>query len=91
MLKSVYKPADELMAMSIKSLLEEAGIKAIIHSYQIPWYNGLAKMMRPQWGEILVDEDDYAEAKEIVDKFLASEKTHASEKYKDNAADDHRE
>ncbi len=61
------------MAMSIKSLLEESGINAIIHSFQIPWYNGLAKMMRPEWGEILVDEDDYDEAKEIVDKFLTTE------------------
>lgn len=72
MLKSIYKPDNELMAMSIKSLLEEAGIKTIIHSFQIPWYDGLAKMMRSQWGEILVEEDDYNEAIEIVNNFLAS-------------------
>jgi len=72
-LKRICKPENELMAMSIKSLLEESGINAIIHSFQIPWYNGLAKMMRPEWGEILVDEDDYDEAKEIVDKFLTTE------------------
>lgn len=72
-LKSVYKPNTELLAMSLKSLLEESGIPAIIHSYQIPWYNGLAKMMRPEWGEILVDEDDYAQASEIIEHFLSSE------------------
>jgi len=72
-LKTVYKPENELIAMSIKSLLEQAGIKSIIHSFQMPWYNGLAKMMRPDWGEILVDEDDYDEAVEIVNKFLESE------------------
>ena len=72
-LKSLFKPENELMAMSVKSLLEAAGISAIIHSYQIPWYNGLAKMMRSAWGEVLVDEDDYDEAKEIVNKFLESE------------------
>jgi hypothetical protein len=72
-LKRICKPENELMAMSIKSLLEESGINAIIHSFQIPWYNGLAKMMRPEWGEILVDEDDFDEASEIVNKFLCSE------------------
>lgn len=71
-LKRVYKPENELMAMSIKSLLEEAGIKAIIHSFQIPYYDGLAKMMRPDWGEILVDEDDYDEANEILTKWLST-------------------
>lgn len=73
-LKSVFKPEDELMAMTIKSLLEQSGIKAVIHSFQIPWYNGLAKMMRPEWGEILVDEDDFNEANEIITNFLQSEK-----------------
>jgi hypothetical protein len=29
--------------------------------------------MRSTWGEVLVDEDDYDEAKEIVNKFLESE------------------
>jgi len=72
-LKSIHKPENELMAMTIKSLLEQAGISAVIHSFQIPWYNGLAKMMRSAWGEILVDEDDYDEAIEIVNKFLQSE------------------
>ncbi|MCX8015196.1 MAG: DUF2007 domain-containing protein [candidate division WOR-3 bacterium] len=72
-LKTVFKPENELIAMTIKSLLEESGIKAIIHSFQIPWYDGLAKMMRPEWGEILVDEDDFNEATEIITNFLKSE------------------
>lgn len=72
-LKIVHKPENELMAMTIKSLLEQAGISAVIHSFQIPWYNGLAKMMRPDWGEILVDEDDYDEATEIINNFLESQ------------------
>ncbi len=72
-LKPVYNPENELMAVTIKSLLEESGIKAMIHSFQIPWYDGLAKMMKPDWGEILVDEDDYNEAYEIISNFLATE------------------
>lgn len=72
-LKLLYKPEDELIAMSLKALLEQSGIPAIIRSYQIPYYDGLAKMMRPQWGEILVDEDDYEQAQQLINNFLASQ------------------
>ena len=78
-LKPVYKPENELMAVTIKSLLEESGIKAMIHSFQIPWYDGLAKMMKPDWGEVLVDEEDYNEAYEIISNFLASEQNNSEE------------
>jgi len=78
-LKPVYKPENELMAVAVKSLLEESGIKAMIHSFQIPWYDGLAKMMKPDWGEVLVDEEDYNEAYEIISNFLASEQDNSEE------------
>lgn len=71
-LKPVYKPENELMAMSIKSLLEQSGIPVVLRSYQIPWYDGIAKMMRPSWGEILVEEDDYAQALELIKNFLSA-------------------
>ncbi|OYD16000.1 hypothetical protein CH330_03915 [candidate division WOR-3 bacterium JGI_Cruoil_03_51_56] len=71
-LKVVYYPADEFMANSIKDLLEQNGIPAVIHSFQIPAYNGIAMMMRPNWGEILVGEPDMGKARELVDGFLAA-------------------
>jgi len=73
--KLLYKPDNELLALSIKSLLEKEGICSIVHSYQIPAYDGIAQMMRPKWGEILVAEEDYAEAKELLDAFLSAEGT----------------
>jgi hypothetical protein len=83
--KVLFKPENELLAMSIKSLLENEGIYSILHSYQIPAYDGIAQMMRPQWGEILVAEEDYAEAKEILDIFLASA-TESSKTNNDNSS-----
>ncbi|MEO0072747.1 MAG: DUF2007 domain-containing protein [candidate division WOR-3 bacterium] len=74
-LKVVYKPENELLALSLKALLEESGIKVLVKSYQIPWYNGLAKMMRPAWGEILVSEEDYPKAKDLIENFLEAEKS----------------
>ncbi|MEO0093230.1 MAG: DUF2007 domain-containing protein [candidate division WOR-3 bacterium] len=69
--KILFKPDNELLALSIKSLLEKEGIYSIIHSYQIPAYDGIAQMMRPHWGEILVAEEDYEKAKELLDVFLS--------------------
>ena len=77
--KVLFKPDNELLALSIKSLLENEGIYSIVHSYQIPAYDGIAQMMRPQWGEILVAEEDYAEAKELLDAFLAAAGTSVAE------------
>jgi hypothetical protein len=72
-LKAVHKPADEFMANSVRDLLEQNGIPALIRSFQIPAYDGLARVMRPVWGEVLVEEEDLSRAKELVDGFLASE------------------
>ena len=70
--KLLFKPDNELLALSIKSLLENEGIYSIVRSYQIPAYDGIAQMMRPKWGEILVAEDDYDKAKDLLDDFLAN-------------------
>jgi len=85
--KLLYKPDNELLALSIKSLLENEGICSIVHSYQIPAYDGIAQMMRPKWGEILVAEEDYAEAKELLDAFLSSEGTPVAEDDKSTEPD----
>lgn len=71
--KAVYRPADELMANAVRSLLEDNGIPAMIHSFQIPAYDGLALLTRPVWGEVLVEEEDAAQAKELINAFLASD------------------
>ncbi len=70
-IKAVYRPDDELMANAVRDLFEENGIPAMIRSFQIPAYDGLARMMRTAWGEVLVDEADMARAKELLDAFLA--------------------
>lgn len=71
-LKVLYKAPDELMANSVRDLLEENGVAAMVRSFQIPAYDGIAKMMRPDWGQVLVDDEDWERAKELLDGFLAS-------------------
>ena len=72
-LKAIYKPNDELMANSVRDLFEENGIPAMIRSFQIPAYDGLARVMRPVWGEVLVEEENMARARELLDAFLSTD------------------
>jgi hypothetical protein len=76
-LKILYKPDNELLAIRIRDLLEQEGIESILHSYQMPWYDGLAKMMRPEWGEVLVQEDDFERAREVLTDLLETLKSEA--------------
>ncbi len=71
-LVTVYRAENELMANTIKDLLEENGIPALVHSFQIPAYDGLAQVMRPFWGEVLVAKEDLAAAKELIAGFLTA-------------------
>lgn len=70
-LRVLYRPDSEFMANTIRDLLEQEGIGTLVHSFQIPAYDGVAMAMRPVWGEVLVQEEDYERAQEIVRGFLA--------------------
>lgn len=70
---AVYRAENELMANTIKDLLETNGIPAMIHSFQIPAYDGVAQVMRPAWSEVLVRQEDSATAKDLIEGFLAAE------------------
>lgn len=57
--------------MTLKDLLEQTGIRVLLKSYQIPMYDSIAMVMRPEWGELWVEEHDAEAARSIVHDFLA--------------------
>lgn len=61
------------MANAVRDLFEDNGIPAMIRSFQIPAYDGLAKIMRSVWGEVLVEEENLVRAKELLQGFLATD------------------
>jgi hypothetical protein len=79
-LKVVYKAPNELMANTIKALLENEGIDAVVRSHQIAMYDSIAMMMKPDWGEVLVRAEDSEEALEIVQGFLSCGEENPGEK-----------
>jgi hypothetical protein len=65
MLTVVYTLQDQVDASVIKSALEEAGIKHIIRTFVDSAYDGIFIPQRG-YGEVLVEENDVAKAKEII-------------------------
>jgi hypothetical protein len=70
-LERVYKAPDELMAQTIKSLLESNGIKVYLKSYQVPMMDSIITYIKGNWGEILVLKEDSDAAKDLIEGFLS--------------------
>lgn len=70
---SVYDAPDQMSAMALSSFLNDSGIGAIVKSEQIPMYDGIAMMLFPRWGRVMVLEHQYEKAKMLIDEYLAGE------------------
>lgn len=71
MLKSVYLAQDEFGAITIKEMLKGHNIEALIRRFETTWLDGLPKILKGSWGEVLVEEKDYESALEYVQEFLS--------------------
>jgi hypothetical protein len=72
MLKRVYLAPDEFIAITLREILSGHDIKAIIRRFETSWLDGLPKMMKGGWGEVLVDEADAEKAEELINEFLSA-------------------
>ena len=70
MLKRVYLAPDEFMAITVREMLKSRDIEAIIRRFETSWLDGLPKVMKGGWGEVLVEEADFITAEECVREFL---------------------
>jgi hypothetical protein len=70
MLKRVFKAPDEFTAITLREMLKSRNIEAIVKPYETSWLDGLPKMMKGGWGDVLVKEEDEKEAKECIAEFL---------------------
>jgi hypothetical protein len=74
MLKRVYLAPDEFTAITLKEMLASRNIKAMTRRFETSWLDGLPKMMKGGWGEVLVDEKDVEEAEVCIKEFLEQSK-----------------
>lgn len=70
MLKRVYLAPDEFTAITLREMLASRKIKAITRRFETSWLDGLPKIMKGGWGDVLVDEKDEKEAEEYIKEFL---------------------
>jgi hypothetical protein len=71
-LVAAYLAPDELSALRIQALLEEAGIEARVESVQIPWIDGVMSNIKGYWGRVLVRPEDAEASRELVADYVAS-------------------
>jgi hypothetical protein len=74
MLKRFYLAPDEFTAITLKEMLASRDIKAMTRRFETSWLDGLPKMMKGGWGEVLVDEKDVEEAEVCIKEFLEQSK-----------------
>jgi hypothetical protein len=70
MLKSAYLAPDEFTAITLREMLKGQDIPAVIRRFETTWLDGLPKIMKGGWGEVLVDEHDLEHAKQHIEEFL---------------------
>lgn len=70
MLKRVFTANDEFTAITIREMLASQQIEALVRRFETTWLDGLPKMWRSGWGEVLVHEEQAAQAKELIEEFM---------------------
>ncbi|MBI5804498.1 DUF2007 domain-containing protein [candidate division TA06 bacterium] len=68
----VFDPPEQMIGQSLAALLEDNGIRCILKSEEIPAYAGVAMMLRPRWGRLLVLEGDRTRAQELINEYLSA-------------------
>jgi hypothetical protein len=70
MLKPVIVAPDEFTAITLREMLRGNDIPSVIQRFETTWLDGLPKVMKGGWGEVLVDEKNLATAKTLIEEFL---------------------
>jgi hypothetical protein len=68
-LRSIYSAASEFLALTVRDLLRENGIGAMLKSYEIVGFNLGMHQSGGMWGEVLVEEEDLNRAQELIGAF----------------------
>ena len=70
MLACVYLAPDEFTAITLREMLKGKDIPAVIKRFETTWLDGLPKIMKGGWGEVLVDEQHLEDAQRYIEEFL---------------------
>lgn len=68
----VYRAPDEVIASLLQGLLEGEGVPVMLQSGQVPWMDGVMKVDKGYWGDVVVPKEHAEKARKII---LAYEKS----------------
>jgi len=68
-LRSAYSAASEFLALTVRDLLRENGIGAMLKSHEVAGFNLDMHHSGGMWGEVLVEEEDLNRAQELIGAF----------------------
>lgn len=69
----VYRAQDEVSANLVRGLLVGEDIPAVLQSAQVPWMDGIMKMGKGYWGDVVVPRGHVGRARAIIEAFEQSE------------------
>lgn len=71
-MKVVHTAGSEVEAVMIQGILESAGIPVALRPQQIPGYGEVLESATGVWGDLLVPDEEEAEARELIADYLAA-------------------
>jgi len=68
----VESVSSEVVGNILKGVLEDGGIEAVLRSHEMPSVGGVQGDFSPDWGDILVHPDEFENARDTLESYLAS-------------------
>jgi 4-hydroxy-tetrahydrodipicolinate synthase len=72
-MKNIHTAGDEVEALMLQGLLEQAGIPVVLRSRQVPGYGDVVEKATGVWGDLLVPDERAADARALVRDYLAAQ------------------
>jgi 4-hydroxy-tetrahydrodipicolinate synthase len=72
-MKNVHTAGDEVEALMLQGVLEQAGIPVVLRSRQVPGYGAVVEKATGMWGDLLVPDERAADAGSLIHDYLAAQ------------------
>jgi 2-dehydro-3-deoxy-D-pentonate aldolase len=70
---NVHTAGDEVEALMLQGVLEQAGIPVVLRSRQVPGYGAVVEKATGVWGDLLVPDERAADARTLIHDYLAAQ------------------
>jgi len=77
-MKNVHTAGDEVEALMLQGVLEQAGIPVVLRSRQMPGYGAVFEKATGVWGDLLVPDERAPDARALIHDYLAAQPKGAS-------------